>query len=469
MDKHDHNSLYAYWCTWDTQNCMAEKKEKNRNIMKYYLAIDIGATSGRHIVGDERGNLTEVYRFKTGFTESGGSLINDIGALWNNVLQGIKQAFVQFPQIESLAIDTWGCDYVLMDGEKEILPVYAYRDKRTAAVTEEAHQAVPFEELYERTGIQFQPFNTVYQLYADMKAGRLERATDFFMLPEYLTYKLTGVKTREYTNATTTGLVNVKSKEYDQEIIHRLGLPERLFPKLQSPKTVVGQLKETIAKEVGGQTKVILCATHDTASAVAGIPMSEENPPYISSGTWSLLGVKSPVAITTGESRKQNWSNEGGVGYIRYQKNIMGMWVVNRLKDELCPEKTFREIDEEAQKSTFYEFLDVNDRAFLSPKSMKEAFDQWFADEKRKPESIGDYFRCAYTSLAMNYVAAIEELQRNTDRRFEEIVIVGGGAKNKFLNRLTEEAAKIKVIALPIEATALGNIKIQQEAGNECL
>ena len=286
------------------------------------------------------------------------------------------------------------------------------------------------------------------------------------MIPEYLIYQLTGVKLHEYTNATTTGLVNVTTKEYDQEITDKLGLLAKLFPKLQQPKTVVGKLKEEIAKKVGGQAKVVLCATHDTASAVAGIPLPEGTP-YISSGTWSLLGLKVPQAIADENSRRANYSNEGGVGYIRYQKNIAGMWIVNRLRADLCPEKPFREIDEEAEESTFYDYLDVNDPAFLSPKSMKEAFDGWFQDGEKKPVTVGDYFRCAYTSLAMNYVTAIEELQKNTGRTFKEIVIVGGGAKNKLLNKLAEEAAKIKVTALPIEATAIGNIKIQMEAENE--
>lgn len=435
-------------------------------IKNYYLAIDIGASSGRHIVGDGCGNLTEVYRFKTGFIESDGSLINDICALWNNVLQGIRQAFARFPKIVSLSIDTWGCDYVLMDGEKEILPVYAYRDKRTEAVIAKVHQTVTFEELYERTGIQFQPFNTIYQLCADLKAGRLDGVTDLFMLPEYLTYKLTGVKTREYTNATTTGLVNAVTKEYDKEIIKKLGLPERLFPALQQPKTVVGKLTDEVAAYVGGDCKVILCASHDTASAVEGIPF-EESAPYISSGTWSLLGLKVPQAITDRNSRKANYSNEGGVGYIRYQKNIMGMWVVNRLKDEFCPKKPFPQIVEEARKSTFNDYVDVNDSLFLAPNSMRAAFDSRLEKQIIKPQTEGDYFRCAFISLAVSYKRALEELKKNSGKYFDTLYIVGGGAKNGFLNELTEQICKIKVKALPIEATALGNLKIQQETAYE--
>lgn len=425
--------------------------------MKYYIAIDIGASSGRHIVGwEENGEFKtdEVYRFHNGVKEENGHLIWDISALLESVKAGIDEALKKYPKIESLSIDTWGCDYVLMKGQKEVLPVYAYRDSRTAEAIQKVHEIVPFEELYARTGIQFQLFNTIYQLYADMLNGRLNGVTDFLMIPEYLMYKLTSVKCKEYTNATTTGLVNAKTKQYDTYITSKLGLPESLFPSLKQPQTVVGEYKGI---------KVVLCATHDTASAVEGIPMSEENSPYISSGTWSLLGIKTPAANTAGESRKGNWSNEGGVGYIRYQKNIMGMWVVNRLKDELCPEKPFKEIDDEAEKSTFYDYLDVNDSAFLSPKSMKEAFDEWFEREEKKPVTVGDYFRCAYTSLAISYMNALQELECNTGKTYRKLYIVGGGAKNKLLNDLTKETTKKEVIALPIEATALGNLKQQME------
>ena len=201
----------------------------------------------------------------------------------------------------------------------------------------------------------------------------------------------------------------------------------------------------------------MLTATHDTASAVEGIPMTE-NSPYISSGTWSLLGLKVPQAITDEKSRRANYSNEGGVGYVRYQKNIMGMWVINRLRDEICPNKPFSEIVKEAENSKFNEYVDVNGNAFLAPESMKVAFDNAL---KVKPRSAGDYFRCAYISLAQSYKRALEELKANTGAEFDKLYIVGGGAKNKFLNRLTEEICKIKVVALPIEASAIGNIKAQ--------
>ncbi len=429
---------------------------------KYYLAIDIGASSGRHIVGWKEGDqiqTDEVYRFPNGVKEVNGHLVWDIESLAEHVIKGVKAAFERYPQIQSLAVDTWAVDYVLMSGDEEILPCYAYRDRRTERAIERVHEAVPFRELYARTGIQFQPFNTVYQLYDDKLSDILDGATDFLMIPEYVNYVLTGRKLHEYTNATTTGLVNARTGEYDGEIIARLGLPERLFGKLYPAGTCVGELKPKIARAVGGQTEVVLCASHDTASAVEGIPM-EGNSPYISSGTWSLLGLKVPSAITDDNSRTANYSNEGGVGYYRYQKNVMGMWVVNRLRGELCPEKSFPQIEAEARRSAYRGCVDVNDGRFLAPDSMKEAFDSCLSD---KPQTVGDYFRCAFFSFAVTYRTALDELKRNSGKDFDTLYIVGGGAKNKLLNELTEEVCKIKVKAIPIEATALGNLKIQME------
>lgn len=431
--------------------------------MKHYLAIDIGASSGRHIVGwQEDGEIRtkEVYRFPNGVQEEKGHLTWNVRKLFIQVVSGILEAFREFPEIESLSIDTWGVDYVLIQGGEEVLPVYAYRDNRTEAVIPKVHEKMPFSELYRHTGCQFQPFNSIYQLYVDKLAGRLEGVTDLLMMPEYLLWKLCGVKAREHTNATTMGMVSAKNGEYDREIIERLGYPFHLFPMLSQPGTVLGILRPEIAEAVGGNCKIILCATHDTGSAVEGIPM-EGNEPYISSGTWSLLGVKTPKPITDNASEKANYSNEGGVGYNRYQKNIMGMWLVNELKRDLCPDMSFPEIVKAAEESTCDLLVDANAPEFLAPKSMKAAFDKATGG---KLKTIGDYFRCAYRSLAESYRLALSELERNTGATYEKLYIVGGGAKNTFLNRLTEEATGKKVIALPIEATALGNLKIQMEA-----
>ena len=421
--------------------------------MKYYLAIDIGASSGRHIIGwlkEGRLKTQEIYRFPNGVHEENGHLVWDVDALVAEVKNGIREAQKWYPSIESLSIDTWGVDYVLLKGEEELRPVYAYRDSRTEAVIPQVHEKMPFAELYSHTGCQFQPFNTIYQLYDEKVNGRLDGVTDMLMMPEYLMYKLCGVKAREYTNATTMGMIDAKTGEFDLEIVERLGYPKALFPVLSQPGTVIGEYEGI---------KVVLCATHDTGSAVEGIPM-EGNHPYISSGTWSLLGVKTPKPITGVGSMEANYSNEGGVGYNRYQKNIMGMWLVNELQRELCPETPFPEIVKLAEESTCEALVDANAADFLAPKSMKAAFDQATGNAL---VTLGDYFRCAYRSLAISYRDAIRELEANTGVTYENLYIVGGGAKNKFLNRLTEEATGKKVIALPIEATALGNIKIQME------
>lgn len=428
--------------------------------MRYYLAIDIGASSGRHIVGWREGETLrtkEVYRFANAVKEEKGSLVWDVSALFADVKKGISAALCEFPHIESLAIDTWGVDYVLMQGDREILPCYAYRDPRTEPVIPRVHRAIPFSELYARTGIQFQPFNTIYQLVCDREAGRLDDATDLLMLPAYFSYKLTGVKAHEYTDATTTGLVS--GGEYDREILSRLSLPQALFPALSRPGTLLGGFLPEVREEIGGDIPVVLCASHDTASAVEGIPMPEDSL-YISSGTWSLLGAKVPRALTDEGSMAANYSNEGGVGYIRYQKNIMGQWVVNRLKEELCPAASFGEIERAARASTFREVVDVNAPAFLAPKSMRAAFDGALTVH---PESVGDYFRCAFLSLAAGYAQAVEEIERNLGRSFRRLCIAGGGAKNAFLNELTARTCAKEVVALPVEATALGNLKIQMK------
>ena len=376
--------------------------------MHYVLAIDIGASSGRHIVGwrEESGICTEeVYRFPNGITEQDGSLTWDTDALLFHVKAGIDKALEKYPSIQSLSIDTWAVDYVLMNGGSPVLPCYAYRDSRTEAVIGEVHEKMPFPELYRRTGIQYQPFNTIYQLYADKVSGRLDQADGFLMIPG-------------------------------------------------QPGTVIGEYRGI---------RVMLCATHDTGSAVEGIPM-EGCQPYISSGTWSLLGVKTERPVITEAGRLANWSNEGGAGYNRYQKNIMGMWLMNRLRAELCPDRPWDEIMAEAAEKHFDHLVDVNDPVFLAPESMKAAFDSRLP---HPPRCIAGYFRCACRSLADGYRRAVEEMEQNTGRRYDRLYIVGGGAKNTYLNRLTEESTGKQVTALPIEATALGNIRIQLKGGTD--
>ena len=435
--------------------------------MKYYLAVDIGASSGRHIIGwVENGKIEteELYRFYNGMDEQDGHLVWDTVRLFNEIKAGLKLAFEKYPVIESMSIDTWGVDYVLLKGDEEVYPVYAYRDSRMDAVIDKVHEIVPFAELYSRTGIEFMSFNTVYQLYADKLAGRFEGVTDFLMLPEYFMYKLTGVKKKEFTDATTMGLINSETLQIDKEIWAALGYPAHLAAPVYQPGTLVGRLTDEIKAEVGGDLNVVLCATHDTGSAVEAIEMTE-NAPYISSGTWSLLGVKTEKAITDENSRASGYSNEGGVGYNRYQKNITGMWIIQSLRKEMCPDTSYGDIAQMAAESDYREIFDVNDDAFTAPKSMKQAIaDYLTARGAKAPETMADYFNAAYVSLADGYRKAILDLERNTGKTYPAIYIVGGGAKNGYLNDLTEKATGKKVIALPIEATAIGNLKIQIKA-----
>ena len=432
--------------------------------MKYYLAIDIGASSGRHIVGYMKdGELVtdELYRFPNGMDTLDGHLVWDTDRLLREVKAGIAECFKKYPEIESLSIDTWGVDYVLLRGEEEVIPTYAYRDSRVDGPIEEVHSIIPFAELYSRTGIQFNKFNSIYQLYADKLAGRLDGVTDFLMIPEYLMYKLTGNKVKEFTNATTAGLINADTLKFDEYIWDKLGFPETMRSEVYQPGTLVGRLSDEVAREVGGNLDVVLCATHDTGSAVEAIEM-QTDAPYVSSGTWSLLGVKTERALTDAKSRESGYSNEGGVGYNRYQKNITGMWIIQSLRKELCPDTSYGDIVELAKSSTYTEIFDVNDDAFMAPESMKDAIkDYLVAHGKPAPKSAADYFNASYVSLAYGYKEAIADLENNTGKAYTELYIVGGGAKNAYLNGLTEQYTGKKVVALPIEATAIGNMMIQ--------
>ncbi len=438
--------------------------------MKAYLAVDIGASSGRHIVGwIENGELCteEIYRFPNEMNEVNGHLTWDTDRLVREVKEGLRLSLEKYPDLVSMSVDTWGVDYVLMRGDTEVKPTYAYRDSRTEESIPEVHKIIPFEELYSRTGIQFNSFNTIYQLYHDKMSGRLDGVTDFLMIPEYVMYKLTGVKRREFTNATTGALVNADTLKIDGEIINRLGLPESFIAELSMPGETVGRLTPEVRAEVGGDLEVVLCATHDTGSAVEAIPMVTDSP-YISSGTWSLLGVKTPRPITDEKSRESGYSNEGGVGYNRYQINITGMWIIQCLRAELCPDKSFVDIAKMAATSKFESIFNVNDGAFLAPKSMKDAISSYFTERgKAAPTDMADYFNTAYHSLAYCYNDAIVDLEANTGRAYSEIYIVGGGAKNGYLNTLTEKYTSRRVVALPIEATAIGNLRVQMKRNGE--
>lgn len=430
--------------------------------MAYYLAVDIGASSGRIIVADTKDKdyvLDEVYRFKNSTIIENSHLVWDIDHIFKEIKEGIKRAIQKYKNIESMAIDSFGCDYVLLNNDERLGKPYSYRDNRTLDLINEVHSIISNEELYKITGSQFQTFNTIYQLYKDKKDGILSKATDFLMIPEYLNYLLTGVKMKEVTMASTTGLLDSSTLAFSKEIISRLNLKKELFKELHKNTEYVGNFKDEIRDEVGGNIKVVLTLSHDTASSVNGIKDFNDSL-YISSGTWSLIGVKSNKAIKTKEAFNSNYSNELGENYFRFQKNIMGLWITQRLKDEL--KIGYLEMAKLARESSFNYIFDVNDRVFLNPKSMKDEIRNYFIKEGLvPPKDDKDLINSVYRSLAYSYKKSIDEIEEITKKSYQDLYIVGGGAQNEFLNEMTKLYTKKNLIIQKTESSSIGNIKGQ--------
>lgn len=431
--------------------------------MKYYLSIDIGASSGRHILSSiQNGKLVleEVYRFENGMTEKDGHLVWDYKKLFRDIVDGLKECKKLNKIPISVGIDTWGVDYALIDDNGAVIgDVYAYRDGRTEEPIKKLHEKIPFETLYERTGSQFQIYNTIYQLYADKLSGKLNKAERFLMMPDFFNYLLTGVMKNEFTNASTTGLMSAKTREWDIQTVKELGLPEKLFTELSDPATLVGSVKPEIAKEIGYDLKVVLPATHDTASAVMAVPEIGQ-PLYISSGTWSLLGIESPVAISTADALRENFTNEGGYGRsTRFLKNIMGLWMIQCVRREYNKKYSWGDfVTLSKEVKDFDSIVDVNDASFLAPASMIDAIKEYCRKTGQKvPETPGEIALCVYDSLAVCYKKAVETVEKVTGYSFDTIHIVGGGCQNEYLNELTAKRTGRKVVAGPVEATAIGN------------
>ena len=440
---------------------------------KYYLAIDIGASSGRHILGSfENGKLVleEIHRFKNGAEKKGDKLVWNHEGLFCSIVEGLKKCKELNKIPVSIGIDTWGVDYALLDENDDLIDeIYSYRDERTLAVMDDVHAIVSEEELYERTGIKKQVFNTIYQLSCDKNSGKLEKAKSFLMMPDYLHFRLTGKKRNEYTNASTTGMLNAKTREWDYEIIEKLGLKKELFGELSLPGTEVGALKEEIAKEVGFNSVVCLPATHDTASAVMAVP-KVGFPLYISSGTWSLMGVETPNENTSKIACDAGFTNEGGYNRsVRFLKNIMGMWMIQCIKKEYNDKYSFTDFVAEARKAEgFNSVVDVNDLSFFAPESMIKAVKDYCAKTNQQiPETVGEIVLCVYTSLAVCYAEAVNQIEEISGVKFDEINIVGGGCQNVLMNELTAIKTGIKVVAGPVEATATGNLLAQMLASGQ--
>jgi len=438
----------------------------------YYLAIDIGASSGRHIVGEVKEGkieLTEVYRFDNNLIEKNGHLCWDTEVLFENIVAGLKAAGEKGMVPESVAIDTWGVDFVLLDSEDKVIgDTVAYRDKRTEPMIAKCEEIMPFTELYSKAGIQKMNFNTVYQLLAIKSENPeyLEKAQRFLMIPEYFNFLLTGNKANEYTNASTTSLLNAAEKTWDKDILNTLGFPERIFGKLNMPGTLVGNLKAEIAEKVGYQTKVLLAPSHDTASAFLSVPAKDDNAVYISSGTWSLLGVENAEANTSKEALESSFTNEGGYLYrYRFLKNIMGLWIIQSIRRNLNKKYSFAELENFAKEETgFKGRINVNEECFLAPESMIDT-----VTEKAtvKPENIGQIMECVYRSLAEGYKEAIVNLEKVAGKKFTSINVVGGGSKDTYLDKLTAETTGLTLYAGPTEGTALGNLMSQMIENKE--
>lgn len=443
--------------------------------MQYYLAVDIGASSGRHILSHlENGKiiLEEIYRFSNGMVEVDGEKVWDSKKLFEDILIGMKKCYELGKIPVSMGIDTWAVDFALLDNEDNLIgKTVGYRDSRTKGMDQEVYKVISQDELYERTGIQKQIFNTIYQLMAVKmkKPQELADAKTMLLIPDYFNFLLTGRKVTEYTNASTTQLLHPETKEWDFELIDMLGFPRNIFTEIKLPGTIVGELTEEIQKKVGFCCKVVLPATHDTGSAVVAVPSNEEDVLYISSGTWSLMGTELKEAICTKESMEKNLTNEGGYDYrFRYLKNIMGMWMINSAKQEIADDMSYADICAMASKTTIASIVPANDDRFLAPKNMTEEVKAACRESGQQvPEGIAEVAAVIYHSLAKCYADTMNEIEEITGKNYDCIHIVGGGSNAVYLNELTAKACGKTVYTGPTEATAVGNVAAQMIAAGE--
>ncbi len=444
--------------------------------MNVYLAVDIGASSGRHIAGwlqDGILHTKEVYRFPNGAAMKNGHLCWDIDALTGHVIAGIRAAREQGFSPAALAIDTWAVDFVLLDKDDQpVGDLVAYRDSRTDGMDTELEKTFSFAQLYAVTGIAKQPFNTIYQMMAVLREHPEYRETvrDFLMVPEYLAYKLTGVKMHEWTNCSTTALCDAKTRTWSETVIKAAGLPMHWFSQpIAQPGALIGSLLPDIADAAGGQLDVLLTATHDTGSAYLAVPARDDQAAFLSSGTWSLLGTELDAACPTDASRIAGFTNEGGFGgTTRYLKNIMGLWMLQCIRRETGNQYSFAEMADLAARSDYSHCVDATDNRFLAPASMmdevKAALRESGAPE---PTTLGDLLRAVNLSLAVCYRDAIQQMSEITGKAFTSVNIVGGGSQNATLNRMTAEMTGLPVFAGPAEGTAIGNLIVQLIAKGE--
>jgi rhamnulokinase len=437
--------------------------------LEYYLAIDIGASSGRHILGHLNGDrlvLEEIHRFANGMSEKDGHLCWDVDYIFGEIITGMKKCKQAGKIPVCMGIDTWAVDFVLLDENDKIIGnAVGYRDKRTMGTDRKVYGIISEEDLYKRTGIQKQMFNTIYQLMAvkEQNPQYLEKAESLLLLPDYFNFLLTGVKKTEYTNATTTQLLSPETKYWDYDLIGRMGYPIRIFREIIKPGTSLGMLKDDVINEVGFNCEVIAPATHDTGSAVVAVPSTREDTVYISSGTWSLMGIERTEPDCSINSKEHNFTNEGGYDFrFRYLKNIMGLWMIQSAMKEFEKNYSYAEICSLASAETISSVVNCNDERFLVPESMTVEIKNYCKETGQPvPETDAQIAAVIYNSLAICYKNTLEELENITGRKYGHIHIIGGGSDADYLNSITAKYSNRKVYAGPKEATAIGNILVQ--------
>ena len=439
----------------------------------WVAAVDLGATSGRVMlghVGPDQLSVEAVHRFSNDPVRITDGLHWNILELYRNLLIGLRKAVVEQPDLAGAGIDSWAVDYGLVSGDRLINNPFHYRDERTARGVDLVHKIADHASLYATNGLQFQPFNSIYQLAVDQKAGVIDDTTRMLMLPDLLGFWLTGEQIGERTNASTTGLLDVSTGSWNATLIDKLSLPRSLFPSLVDPASRVGSLRDDVAAEVGAALDVIAVGSHDTASAVVGVPMTEPGAAYISSGTWSLVGIELDRPVLTEESRQANFTNEGGVdGKIRYLRNVMGMWLLSESIRTWAREGVTLELTtllaQAAAITTPVAIFDANHPSLLPPGDMpKRITELCVAAGTAAPNSPPEFARSIVESLAEAYATAIDDAERLSGSKINMVHIVGGGSQNTLLCQLTANCTGRRVLAGPVEATAIGNVLIQGRA-----
>lgn len=445
---------------------------------RYFLAFDIGASSGRAILGTLVNNkleLTEIHRFVNQMQLINGHYFWNIFSLFNELKTGLKKCVKELGiQPESIGIDTWGVDFVHLNKEGLILSLpFAYRDSRTNTSMEDLFQVIPQEDVYSQTGIQFMQFNSLFQLFSMVKdqSSLLEITDSILFMPDALNYLFSGIKKSEFSIASTSQMIVPGTCKWNDELIKKAGIPINILQEIILPGTILGTIQEEVASETGSKSvPVIAVAGHDTGSAIVSVPSTLANFVYLSSGTWSIMGIESQHPIISEQTRLLNFTNEGGVeGTTRFLKNIMGMWLIQetqRIWEEQGTKYTWPEMVELARKAEPFKFLlNPDDQIFLNPRDMTQAVSDFcYQTAQGTPQSHGETIRCIFDSLALKYCYTLKQIREVSDQLIEVIHIIGGGANNHFLNQLTADATGLRVIAGPTEATAIGNIMIQAKA-----